>query len=148
VYTSRLGFKPGTEAGCIDGSRRYELADLVCQVGAVLEPSGCHPGRPALDHLRILTTGLTLCRVWPSRRDQEQQPVECLPTERWTTGTGPASCGRMERRASRRSCCSSRVPGDRPEQKSQPRSRVLQQVEHEVVVSASPVCPREMISDQ
>ena len=43
-------------------SRRYELADRVCQVGAVLEPSGCHPGRPALDHLRILTTRLTPLR--------------------------------------------------------------------------------------
>ncbi len=39
------------------GGRRYdELPDPVRQVGAVLEASGYHPGRTALDHLRVLAT--------------------------------------------------------------------------------------------
>ena len=33
-----------------------ELTDPMRQVGAVLEASGYHPGRSALDHLRILAT--------------------------------------------------------------------------------------------
>jgi ABC-2 type transport system ATP-binding protein len=43
------------------GGRRYgELPDPVRQVGAVLEASGYHPGRTALDHLRILATASRL----------------------------------------------------------------------------------------
>ena len=39
------------------GGRRYdELPHFVRQVGAVLEASGYHPGRTALDHLRVLAT--------------------------------------------------------------------------------------------
>ena len=39
------------------GGRRYgDLSDPARQVGAVLEASGYHPGRTALDHLRILAT--------------------------------------------------------------------------------------------
>jgi len=50
------------------GGRRYdELRDPVRQVGAVLEASGYHPGRTALDHLRILATASKLPRGAPMR---------------------------------------------------------------------------------
>ena len=50
------------------GGRRYdELTDPFRQVGAVLEASGCHPGRTALDHLRILTTMANLPQDAPGR---------------------------------------------------------------------------------
>ena len=43
------------------GGKRYdELPDPARQVGAVLEASGYHPGRTALDHLRILATASRL----------------------------------------------------------------------------------------
>jgi ABC-2 type transport system ATP-binding protein len=45
-----------TFGGCLYG----ELPDAVRQVGAVLEASGYHPGRSALDHLRILATASRL----------------------------------------------------------------------------------------
>src|SRR3954451_19896701 len=37
------------------------------RVGAVLETSGCHPGRKALDHLRILATAARLPQQAPMR---------------------------------------------------------------------------------
>ena len=37
------------------------------RVGAVLETSGCHPGRTALDHLRILATASRLPQDAPMR---------------------------------------------------------------------------------
>ena len=50
------------------GGRRYdELPDPVRQVGAVLEASGYHPGRTALDHLRILATASRLPSDAPER---------------------------------------------------------------------------------
>jgi len=50
------------------GGRRYiELPDPVRQVGAVLEASGYHPGRTALDHLRILATASRLPKDAPMR---------------------------------------------------------------------------------
>ncbi|CUR57987.1 ABC transporter [metagenome] len=50
------------------GGRRYsELPDPVRQVGAVLEASGYHPGRTALDHLRILATASRLPEDAPMR---------------------------------------------------------------------------------
>jgi ABC-2 type transport system ATP-binding protein len=50
------------------GGRRYaELRDPTCQVGAVLETSGYHPGRTALDHLRILATAAGLPSDAPTR---------------------------------------------------------------------------------
>ena len=50
------------------GGRRYdELQDPVGQVGAVLEASGYHPGRTALDHLRILATAARLPSDAPTR---------------------------------------------------------------------------------
>jgi ABC-2 type transport system ATP-binding protein len=50
------------------GGRRYDaLPHPVRQVGAVLEASGYHPGRTALDHLRILATAARLPRDAPMR---------------------------------------------------------------------------------
>jgi len=50
------------------GGRRYdELLDPARQVGAVLEASGYHPGRSALDHLRILATASRLPLDAPER---------------------------------------------------------------------------------
>jgi ABC-2 type transport system ATP-binding protein len=50
------------------GGRRYdELPDPVRQVGAVLEACGYHPGRTALDHLRVLATASGLPHDAPQR---------------------------------------------------------------------------------
>ncbi len=50
------------------GGRRYdELTDPVRRVGAVLEASGCHPGRTALDHLRVPVTASRLPKDAPMR---------------------------------------------------------------------------------
>jgi ABC-2 type transport system ATP-binding protein len=43
------------------------LSDPTRHVGAVLEASGCHPGRTALDHLRVLATAARLPRDAPGR---------------------------------------------------------------------------------
>ena len=40
---------------------------LCVGVGAVLEASGCHPGRTALDHLRVLVTASRLLKDAPMR---------------------------------------------------------------------------------
>jgi ABC-2 type transport system ATP-binding protein len=58
---------PTAGAATIGGKRYDELPDPVRQVGAVLEASGCHPGRTALDHLRILATAARLPRDAPMR---------------------------------------------------------------------------------
>jgi ABC-2 type transport system ATP-binding protein len=50
-----------------DGRRYDQLPDPVRQVGAVLEASGFHPGRTALDHLRVMTTAAGLPRDVPER---------------------------------------------------------------------------------
>jgi ABC-2 type transport system ATP-binding protein len=47
---------PTSGTATFDGRRYDELPNPVRHVGAVLEASGCHPGRSALDHLRILAT--------------------------------------------------------------------------------------------
>lgn len=50
-----LGLVEPTAGTATFGGRRYdELPEPVRHVGAVLEASGCHPGRTALDHLRAL----------------------------------------------------------------------------------------------
>jgi hypothetical protein len=43
------------------------LTDPVRRVGAVLKASGCHPGRTALDHLRVLVTASRLPKDAPMR---------------------------------------------------------------------------------
>lgn len=63
-----LGLVEPSSGTATFGGRRYrELADPVRHVGAVLEASGCHPGRTALDHLRILATATRLPQDAPRR---------------------------------------------------------------------------------
>jgi ABC-2 type transport system ATP-binding protein len=58
---------PSGGSATFGGSRYDELTDPVRQVGAVLEASGYHPGRTALDHLRILTVASRLDKDAPMR---------------------------------------------------------------------------------
>ena len=63
-----LGLVAPTSGSATFGGRRYdELTDPVRRVGAVLEASGYHPGRTALDHLRILATASRLPPDAPMR---------------------------------------------------------------------------------
>jgi ABC-2 type transport system ATP-binding protein len=63
-----LGLVAPSSGTATFGGRRYdELPDPVRQVGAVLEASGCHPGRSALDHLRVLATAARLPKDAPGR---------------------------------------------------------------------------------
>ncbi|HWC11650.1 MAG TPA: ATP-binding cassette domain-containing protein [Acidimicrobiales bacterium] len=56
---------PSQGAATILGSPYVALADPIRRVGAVLEASGFHPGRRAIDHLRIAATtaGLPMARA-------------------------------------------------------------------------------------
>ncbi len=58
---------PSSGTATIGGRRYAELADPARQVGAVLEASGSHPGRTALDHLRVLATAARLPKDAPMR---------------------------------------------------------------------------------
>jgi ABC-2 type transport system ATP-binding protein len=58
---------PSSGTATIGGRRYDELPDPIREVGAVLEASGCHPGRTALDHLRILATAARLPKDAPER---------------------------------------------------------------------------------
>ncbi|MEO6630015.1 MAG: ATP-binding cassette domain-containing protein [Aquihabitans sp.] len=58
---------PTTGTATFAGRRYGELVDPVRHVGAVLEASGCHPGRTALDHLRVLATAARLAKDTPMR---------------------------------------------------------------------------------
>jgi ABC-2 type transport system ATP-binding protein len=58
---------PSSGTATLGGRRYADLSHPVRQVGAVLEASGYHPGRTALDHLRILTTAAGLPREAPAR---------------------------------------------------------------------------------
>jgi len=58
---------PDKGTATFSGRRYDELPDPVRQVGAVLEASGYHPGRTALDHLRILATASGLPQDAPER---------------------------------------------------------------------------------
>jgi len=63
-----LGLVAADEGTATIGGRRYdELPDPVCQVGAVLEASGCQPGRTAFDHLRIIAAAARLPQDAPGR---------------------------------------------------------------------------------
>ena len=63
-----LGLVAPTSGTATFGGRRYdELPDPVRHVGAVLEASGYHPGRTALDHLRVLATAARLAKDAPMR---------------------------------------------------------------------------------
>jgi ABC-2 type transport system ATP-binding protein len=58
---------PTSGTATFDGRRYDELPDPVRQVGAVLEASGFHPGRTAVDHLRVLSTAARLPADAPER---------------------------------------------------------------------------------
>jgi len=63
-----LGLVAPSSGTATFGGRRYdELTDPVRRTGAVLEASGYHPGRTALDHLRVLATASRLPRDAPMR---------------------------------------------------------------------------------
>jgi ABC-2 type transport system ATP-binding protein len=63
-----LGLVAPTAGTATFAGRRYDkLPDPVRHVGAVLEASGCHPGRTALDHLRVLATAARLEKGAPMR---------------------------------------------------------------------------------
>src|SRR4051812_8990424 len=63
-----LGLVAPTAGTATIGGQRYdELSNPVRQVGALLEASGGHPGRTALDHLRILATSARLPKDAPMR---------------------------------------------------------------------------------
>ena len=51
---------PSEGTATLLGSRYVALADPIRRVGAVLEASGFHPGRRAIDHLRIAATAAGL----------------------------------------------------------------------------------------
>ena len=58
---------PDRGAATFHGRRYHGLPDPVRQVGAVLEASGYHPGRTALDNLRVLATASGLPQDAPGR---------------------------------------------------------------------------------
>src|SRR5215213_10496285 len=63
-----LGLVAPTAGTATFAGRRYdELLDPVRHVGAMLEASGCHPGRTALDHLRVLATAARIATDAPMR---------------------------------------------------------------------------------
>jgi ABC-2 type transport system ATP-binding protein len=55
---------PTTGTATFDGTRYVDLTDPARQVGAVVEAASFHPGRRAIDHLRILASAAGL----PARR--------------------------------------------------------------------------------
>jgi ABC-2 type transport system ATP-binding protein len=62
---------PTAGTATIDGKRYCELAEPVREVGAVLEASGFHPGRAAIDHLRSLAVAARLPSDAPLRALRE-----------------------------------------------------------------------------
>ena len=64
---------PTSGTATFDGQRYDELVDPVRRVGALLEASGCHPGRTALAHLRILATAARLPRRAPEQVLEEAE---------------------------------------------------------------------------
>jgi len=58
---------PTTGTATFAGRRYDQLPDPVRHVGTMLETSGFHPGRTALDHLRVLATAARLAKGAPMR---------------------------------------------------------------------------------
>jgi ABC-2 type transport system ATP-binding protein len=58
---------PTAGAATIDGRHYCDLAEPVREVGALLEASGFHPGRTAIDHLRALAVAARLPSAAPRR---------------------------------------------------------------------------------
>ena len=59
--------RPSAGAATINGMRYDELRDPVRQVGAMLEATGFHPGRRAVDHLRAISVAAGLDSGAPRR---------------------------------------------------------------------------------
>jgi len=59
--------EPTAGTATFAGTPYHELVDPVRQVGAMLETSGYHPGRTALDHLLVLATAARLDQGIPMR---------------------------------------------------------------------------------
>jgi ABC-2 type transport system ATP-binding protein len=74
---------PTAGSATVLGRPYRELPDPVRSVGAVLESSAFHPGRRALDHLRILCTAAGLPR---SRADEALEEVSLTPAARRRVG--------------------------------------------------------------
>jgi ABC-2 type transport system ATP-binding protein len=64
---------PNSGTATFDGMRYAELSEPVREIGALLEASGCHPGRTALAHLRTMTTAARLPREAPERVLEETE---------------------------------------------------------------------------
>jgi ABC-2 type transport system ATP-binding protein len=64
---------PSSGTATFGGKRYDELSEPVREVGALLEASGCHPGRTALAHLRTMTTAARLPREAPERVLEETE---------------------------------------------------------------------------
>jgi ABC-2 type transport system ATP-binding protein len=58
---------PTSGTAKFDGRRYDELAHPVREVGALLEATGFHPGRSALNHLRVVATAAEIPRDAPGR---------------------------------------------------------------------------------
>jgi ABC-2 type transport system ATP-binding protein len=58
---------PSAGTATMDGRRYDELAHPTCEVGVLLEATGFHPGRTALNHLRVLATAARLSPSAPRR---------------------------------------------------------------------------------
>jgi ABC-2 type transport system ATP-binding protein len=58
---------PSSGTATFDGKRYDELTEPLRTVGALLEASGCHPGRTALAHLRTIATAAQLPDEAPER---------------------------------------------------------------------------------
>jgi ABC-2 type transport system ATP-binding protein len=58
---------PSAGTATIDWKRYCELAEPLRQVGALLEASGFHPARTAIDHLRAIAVGARLPKDAPTR---------------------------------------------------------------------------------
>ena len=83
---------PSTGSATFDGRRYVELDEPAHHVGAVLEASSFHPGRRAVDHLRILASAAGL----PARRVEEAL-AQVSMTEHGHRRVGGFSLGMRQR---------------------------------------------------
>ena len=83
---------PSAGSATFDGRRYVELDEPARHVGAVLEASSFHPGRRAVDHLRILASAAGL----PSRRVEEAL-AQVTMTEHAHRRVGGFSLGMRQR---------------------------------------------------
>ena len=83
---------PSAGSATFDGRRYIELDEPARHVGAVLEASSFHPGRRAVDHLRILASAAGL----PARRVEEAL-AQVTMTEHGHRRVGSFSLGMRQR---------------------------------------------------